>query len=317
MAQNKKPNRSGAAQSQRENMNRKAAARKKPQTTRQRATSQEKARPTRQEAAPQEKARSLKSQRAYFRRLRMEQQAQKEEALQERGLPMWGKTLVGVAVVLLLMLLLFRVRSFDVSGSTRYSAEEVMEASGITLGDVLMGVNKTKVASRILVKLPYVEQVEVSKSLPGTVSIQLVECEALVTAEAETGTKWLLNAQGKILERVDEESAYPLIQGALLQLPFAGDQAAFDDLTLGSQAMEIAAQVAAAGLSDSVRTIHVGEKNYLNYENRIQVELGDGTDIPYRLEYLKAALSRLTETARGTLDLSFSTGSQAIFHPLS
>lgn len=305
MAQNKGKNRPRAAQPQQ----------KKRTETRQPS------RPTRQTAAPQAPRRSVKSQRAYFRKLRMEQQAQKdsEAAGREQGIPMWGKTLIAVAVVLLLMLVFFRVQHVEVSGNVRYTPEEVAEASGITLGDVLMGVNKTKAASRILTKLPYVEQVEVTKSLPGTVGFALVECQAFVLAKSEVGTKWLLNSQGKVLEKVDdsEESAYPLIQGTLLTMPVAGDPAAFDNPALGDQAMAMAADISAAGLSSQIRTIHVGEKTYLSYQNRIQVDLGDGSDLPYRLQYLIAALSKLEDNARGTLDLSFASGSQAIFHPMA
>ena len=54
------------------------------------------------------------------------------------------------------------VETFEVSGNVRYTAEEVAEASGITKGDILMAVNKTRTASRLLVKLPYVEEVRVS-----------------------------------------------------------------------------------------------------------------------------------------------------------
>ena len=90
---------------------------------------------------------------------------------------MWGKTLIAVAVVFLFMLVFFRVRDFEVNGNIRYTAEEVADASGITVGDVLMGVNKTQAASRILTKLPYVEQVEISKVLPGTIQFTVQECQ--------------------------------------------------------------------------------------------------------------------------------------------
>ena len=46
------------------------------------------------------------------------------------GFPTWAKMLVAVAVVLLFSLVFFRVRTFEVSGNVRYTAEEVAEASG-------------------------------------------------------------------------------------------------------------------------------------------------------------------------------------------
>lgn len=252
----------------------------------------------------------------------MEQQEQQENeaSWRKRGLPMWGKTLIAVAVVLVLMLVLFRVREFKVTGNVRYTAEEVAEASGITSGDVLVGVNKIRAASRILTKLPYVEQVTISKSLPGTVSFAVEECQASMAAESEFGARWLMNEEGKLLEKLDEDAeiAYPLIKGTVLQLPTAGDLAVFDDSARGELAMRGVQMIQEAGLSTAVRSIDVTDLQQvtLNYEDRIEVQLGDASDLAYQLQYMIAAIARLDSDARGALDLSFSAGTQAVFHPL-
>ena len=117
---------------------------------------------------PQNRKRRTKNQRAEaarrqakIRQLRTEQMTQMERRsdLKNGGVPMWGKMLISVAVVLLLLIVFFRVDEFEVSGNVRYTAEEVAGASGVTVGDVLMGVNKTQTAGRILAGLPYVETV--------------------------------------------------------------------------------------------------------------------------------------------------------------
>lgn len=267
--------------------------------------------------------RSARSQRAYLRQLRMEQQAQQENeaSWRRKVLPMWGKMLIAVAVVLVLMLVFFRVNEFEVSGNVRYTAEEVAEASGITVGDVLMGANKTQAASRILVKLPYVEQVVVSKVLPGTVCFAVRECQAAVAAESEFGTIWLMNNEGKLLERLDEDAeiAYPLIQGTVLRLPTAGDPADFEDAEKGEVAMRTALAVQEANLSGRITSIDVTELDQvvLVYEERLEVQVGDAADLAYKLQYMTGAIAKLGNTARGALDLSFASGTQAIFHPVA
>ncbi len=264
-----------------------------------------------------------RSQRAHLRQLRMEQQEQQENEAnwRNRGIPMWGKTLIAVGVVFVLMLVLFRVREFEVTGNVRYTAEEVAEASGISAGDVLMGVSKTRAASRILTKLPYVEQVVISKSLPGTISFTVEECQAVMAAESEFGTLWLMNEEGKLLEKLDEdaETAYPLIKGTVLQLPTAGDLATFDDTARGTLAMDAVNKIQEAGLSAVIRSVDVTDLQQvtLNYEDRIEVQVGDASDLDYRLQYMTAAIARLDANARGVLDLSFTSGTQAVFHPLA
>jgi cell division protein FtsQ len=262
--------------------------------------------------------RSASAQRAHIRRLRMEQHLEQQQAMAPKGLPMWGKTLLGVAVVLVLMLVLFRVDEFSVSGNVRYTAQEVADASGVTEGDVLMGVSKTQAASRILVKLPYVEQVEVSKALPGTLRFTVRECQATVAAQSEFGGNWLLSREGKLLEQLEDDPVLPLIRGAVLELPTPGDQAEFDDQERGALAMELAQEIEDADLSGQITLVDVTDMDqvYLIYQDRLEVQLGDGSDGAYKLAYLKLALQELDDAVRGTLDLSFASGSQAVFHPV-
>lgn len=237
--------------------------------------------------------------------------------------PAWAKMLTAVAVVLLFVLVFFRVRAFEVTGNVRYTAEEIAEASGITEGDILLGVSKTGTAGRLLTKLPYLEQVRISREMPGTIRISVVECSAAGLAVSEFSAGWLVSGKGKLLEEVEDtdeqnETGYPVIKGTCLLLPVAGDSAEFDDGERGRAALTLLGQIAAAGLSGSVSEIDVSdlENVTLQYEDRLEVWLGDGSDGDYRLRYLLAAASRLDADARGVLDLRFSGGDQAVFHPV-
>lgn len=261
-------------------------------------------------------------QRIHLQKLRLQQQEdQKDKANWSRlSIPMWGRMLVAVAVVLLLMLVFFRVDEFEVSGNVRYTAEEVADASGITVGDVLMGTSKTRAASRILTKLPYVKQVVVTKRLPGTIRFEIVEDTAAAVATSEFGNNWLINDSGKLLEKVDDasETAYPVITGAALLLPTAGNTAGYDDPEKGQMAMRVLASVEVLGLTSYIQTINVEDLDNVTvtYQERLEVQLGDGSDLDYKLQYMTQAAAQLEATDRGVLDLSFATGSQAVFHPV-
>lgn len=253
----------------------------------------------------------------------MEQQEIRRRFWQKGGFPAWAKMVVAVAVVLLFVLIFFRVRSFEVVGNVRYTAQEVADASGLTEGDILMSINKTSTAGRLLTKLPYVEQVKISKEMPGTIRFEVEECSAAFMAESEFSTQWLLNENGKLLEEVEAgdeeaETGYPVIKGTCLMLPTAGDQASFDDILKGDAAMELMNAVLDAGLGTQVEEVDVSDLQniILRYEGRLEVRLGDGSEGEYKLNYLKAVLPQLGETARGALDLSFSEGEQAVFHPI-
>ena len=240
------------------------------------------------------------------------------------GFPTWAKMLVAVAVVLLFSLVFFRVRSFEVSGNVRYTADEVAEASGITSGDILIAVNKTRTASRLLVKLPYIEEVRVYREMPGTVRFEISECTAVMAAKSEFSTYWLMTKDGKLLEEVDSRedpklSGIPVIEGVSLTLPTLGKQAEFEDVLSGETALALIGAISDAGLLGSVSELNLEDPSNitLQYGSDLTVWLGDGSDGDYKLRYLLAVQEQLTAGKRGILDLSFSSGEQAVFHPLT
>lgn len=266
--------------------------------------------------------RAAAKRRAKLRQLRAEQLSQQDSRknIQTGAVPMWGKMLISVAVVLLLLVVFFRVDNFEVAGNVRYTAEEVAEASGVTVGDVLMGVNKTQTASRILAGLPYVETVKISKRLPGTIYFEITESTAAAQAYSQTGSIWLMTREGELLERLDEETdfAYPVITGTLLDLPISGDKAVFEEPAKGEIALTVLEAVCNAGLQQFISEINVEDLSEVSvhYLDRLEVQLGDGSDIAYKLQYMVEAAATLSDTDAGVLDLSFQTGTQAVFHPI-
>lgn len=245
-------------------------------------------------------------------------QSQEPISWSRGGFPTWAKMVLGVALVLLLMLVLFRIRTFEVTGNVRYTAEEIATASGLAEGDILMGVNKTSTASKLIIGLPYVEEVIISKALPGTIRLEVKECTAEFAAISEFGTTWLLSGEGKLLEEVDDATGFPVIAGTELQLPTGGDMAVFTDPVRGQAAMDILEAMEKTELADQVSAVDVSDSAAVavTYQERLSIDLGDGSDVVYKLQYFKAILAQLPADARGIVDLSFSEGEQAIYHPI-
>ena len=119
-----------------------------------------------------------------------------------------------VAVILVCAVLFFKVTDIQVSGSQIYTAGQVIGASGIAEGDSLLTIRRTSAAARIKVMLPYIENVKVSRYLPGSVVIEVTESGAAFSVEASDGTSWLINASGKLLEEAGVGVAdYPKLTG--------------------------------------------------------------------------------------------------------
>ena len=165
------------------------------------------------------------------------------------------KLLAGAALVAALTFgatVFFQVEHILIAGNSRYTAQEVEEASGIQLGDNLFRLNKGQISEDIRRKLPYVEELTIVWHLPSTIAIEIREWDAVAsilpssgtsTAEApaaeeaedtelpeETGTAageaWLISVGGRLLEPAPEDSTALTVTGLTVLSPQAGTQMA-------------------------------------------------------------------------------------------
>lgn len=140
------------------------------------------------------------------------------------------KLLCGTALVAAATLgatVFFQVETISVTGNSRYTAEEIIAASGVELGDNMFWMRKSWVSGQITWKLPYISEVEIRRSLPSTLVVQVTEWSAAAsilvyqdpeeepTTEEETMLEeeleeeekpalsdqpWLISRSGKLLE---------------------------------------------------------------------------------------------------------------------
>ena len=69
--------------------------------------------------------------------------------------------LVTAVAILLAMSVFFKVSRIDVVGAETYSEKEIIDASGIEIGENLFFVDRFEAASRIFANLPYIDNVTV------------------------------------------------------------------------------------------------------------------------------------------------------------
>ena len=104
-----------------------------------------------------------------------------------------------VGAIVAALSLFFKVEAVAVGGNERYSAQMVVDASGVQQDDNLFLMNKYDVAGRISDALPYVEAVSIYRGLPDTLHIQVRECECGIALEQD-GRTWLVCSSGKVVD---------------------------------------------------------------------------------------------------------------------
>ena len=217
-------------------------------------------------------------------------------------------TLVVVcAAAVLALTLFFKVESVEVTGNSRYSAQEIQDACGVSLGDNLYLLSKPDMVQRLHQQLPYIDEVRITRRLPNTLCVQVTEFTTVYAVEQE-GTVWLLTSGGKIVETAAERGDTPLIDGCELLAPSLGGDVSFA-LELQNRQESLFALLTAlesAELTGAVRAIHLGDPTVLSmdYTERYTVEMPYGADYPRLLRYLTLVIEELETNLTGVIDLT-------------
>ena len=254
---------------------------------------------------------------------------------------------ITLAVVLALSFsisLFFNVEVITVSGAEKYDAWTVKEASGIQYGDSLLSFGKPKAVGKIKMELPYVNTVRIGIKLPNTVNIEITEWDVLYSIRDEGNRWWLINSEGKIVDNVDSATAgeYTTILGVAVTEAAAGQPAkALETSNATDSEGETLVSVVRAsdqlytalniitclednGIIGEIASVDVTDLGNLElwYGQRFQVQLGDSTNLNYKIKCLKSVVkgtdekNSLKEYDSGILDISFTIKeNQVIYDP--
>lgn len=253
-------------------------------------------------------------------------------------------TAVVIAVVFG-MSIFFKVETVLVSGCNKYTAWDVSEASGVETGSNLMTISRAQISGNIISKLPYVGKVRVGINLPDTVNIEITELDVVYAIEDANGEWWFMNDQGRIIEQTDKITAesYTRVLGVKIEAAQVGQQAVAKEAetetipvteaatneagetsgtdmvvppvamtgTLAAEklstALTVLQELSTNSISGDIDSVDVTSKTAieLSYDDRFKVNLGDLSQLSYKINALKATVNQMESYESGHLDLSF------------
>ena len=217
------------------------------------------------------------------------------------------------------MSVFFRVSNIEVIGQSQYSKAEIIEASGIEEGDNLFFINRFTAISKIFSKLPYIEEVTITRSLPNKLVFEVSE-SAVVAYITSDGAFWAVDRGCKVLDQITLEEASGLIRidgitpenspvvGVVID---PGDAESQKVLYLSQIFSEILDQ----NMQNDVTYIDMADitNPSFDYLQRFTVRLGKNEDIEYKFGLLLSAVDQLSEGDTGVIDLSIEK--KAHFNP--
>lgn len=221
--------------------------------------------------------------------------------------------LFAAAVFLLLSTtVFFNVENITVSGASNYTADEIIEASGIKAGDNLVRTSTDKCAAQIESRLVYIEKAKVTRSFPSTLVITV---EASVPAANFVCDDYILliSGGGKVLDRIQEEKAGLLDFMGTDPMPDLIPGAMFksSDEHKDNAVKKLMEYFAENG-SENITSVDVTDRSEISYtyDGRITVKLGSINDLEYKMKFSEEIIkTKIGEKTEGVLTiLSDSSG---------
>ena len=218
------------------------------------------------------------------------------------------------AIILFLLICLsvfFRIRTIEVVGSVRYSADSVISACGITTDMSLYEVTNRDVEI-LPKKLSYIRRASIKRKLPSTLVISLTEDTPVYFAELY-GEYFVLSDELRVLEQVfnrDALSDKGLIELVLppINTAITGSKIEFEADTTeryvtayldALQSSDLLPKVTAFDLRDRFNTDLICEEIYLVY-------LGNGDELGTKLTAVAGMLENeiFSDKVPATIDAS-------------
>ena len=213
--------------------------------------------------------------------------------------------------VLVACVVFVRVNNIEVTGNHRYTAVEIIEVSGIQMGDNLVTLAKGRVASNIRAKLPYVEGVAIRRVLPDGIVLHVTERVAAASVDSGDG-RWLVSAQGKVLERAGDAPVME-VTGLTALAPYAGGQLQVDgqEKTTLDYVLRLLTALEEHGMLEKCTSMDcTGSADILVGYGIYQLRLPRGGDYDYMIRLLEQILAspQMPQDTSGTLDFTVQEG---------
>lgn len=225
--------------------------------------------------------------------------------------------LIGVLLTVLLIIVgvtlsltvFFKIASVEITGDEIYNAEQITQASGITVGENLFLFSAKDAASAVEKTLPYVEKAEIKRSLSCKITISVTAAKAV--AAIDNGESYmLLNASGKVLEdgvmTVNDDVV--ILETGEITAAVPGDLLVTADAGALADYIEVMHAFVENNLA-GITKLDIRDRSNIKaqYRDRILLKLGAAATIAEKTDFIKATLERNeknTPEFRGSIDFS-------------
>lgn len=211
----------------------------------------------------------------------------------------------GIILFVLSRTVLFRIKTIEVVGNSRYTAQELIDAAGLRIGRNMYNVDLKEAEEDIMDEFIYIDSVSVRRKLPDKMVITVEEASAFACCQYEGSRYATITRSGRYLETEQSSPRAELTQIYGLELVEVerGKSLKCTD----EDKLEVLNQ-----LLDAIDEICPGKISYIDitnradivmgYGGRIDIEFGSSLDYEYKLRYITAIIQdNLEPDAQGRI----------------
>lgn len=215
---------------------------------------------------------------------------------------------VTVAALLCAATVFFRVGKITVTGTSPYSAEQIIQATGLKTGGSLIFFEKNRAIRQLFDACPYLETVRIHRNYPDTLEIIVTQSEPMAVIKSGDAA-YILSAGGKLLQktRQPEKAGLCVVTGAELESPTVGKTAKFSSEETRKPLILALNTFRENGIINKIGEVCVEELYDITftYTDRFRVKIGTTDDLARKLRYMHTLIDeKIGPTATGTIDVS-------------
>ena len=223
-----------------------------------------------------------------------------------------------VAVVTVLSLtVLFKIQTISINGNERYSKQEIMAVLPIEKQKNLFLADTKSAKSKLEENLPYIYNADIRRKFPSTINVNITETPKIYSIKNADKTYTLLDDRLKVLENssAKKPKKATAIKKAEIKSAVPGQEVQFKNKKTADNLIILINAVQSMKLDkiSAVCSVDINN-NYIIYDSRITIKLGETDGIEDKINSAFAAIEKIEEQnplAEG--ELTVGTGKQIYF----
>lgn len=207
-------------------------------------------------------------------------------------------------IATLSMTMFFNIKTIRVTGiADNYRAEDIVAATGISIGDNMVRLNVQKAEEQALEELIHVESVKIERQFPNTLEIQVQKCTPAYNVVYEFGTL-IVSEHGRILDNsMDPGAGLVRIIGYEPKETTPGKQIAAEEERQDRVFQAFRDLIYEGGLGVPIVEVDMTDFKdiMVNFDNRIIFDMGNWSEIDYKISFAEQVIAEQPADKEGYL----------------